>query len=369
MRAATLTAVGAPGLGGLLAGEMAELGLISPRLARAEEMSSGRVEFVGGAAAMMRANFRLRLAERVFERLAEFRAASAPELARGLSRVDWKRVLAPGAGLRTRLRARGTPLNCERAVAALVARAAGARPTAEPGAALVGVDIDGERARVEFDTSGEPLHRRGYRLATAKAPLKETLAAALLAAAGWDGRAALFDPMCGSGTIAIEAALRASGIAPGARRRFAFEARPDLDAAAWSRERARAEPCARPFPRLVAADRDAGAVAAARANAERAGVGGRIEFSVRALSEAPAIAGPGLLAVNPPYGERVGAGRDLRALYARLGEVARGLGEGWGAALVCADPALARAAGLPFGPGLPTLNGGISVRIFAARAA
>ncbi|MDE2490123.1 MAG: class I SAM-dependent RNA methyltransferase, partial [Elusimicrobia bacterium] len=124
---------------------------------------------------------------------------------------------------------------------------------------------------------------------------------------------------------------------------------------------------AAPFPRILASDRDEGAVAAARANAERAGVAERIEFSRRALSDAAAPPGPGWLVTNPPYGVRVSEGKDLRGLFARLGDVARGLGADWTVTMLSASPALARATGLDFDAGLPTLNGGLKVRLVSSR--
>lgn len=363
-----LTAVGAPGLESLLALELTELGLLKPRLFKADPSAGGRVAFDGGAEAMMRANLLLRTADRVLVRLGSFRAEDFSALERGAKSLPWARHLAPGRPLAVRARSRGSKLYHEGAIAERVARAAGARASRDQDAAAAFVDIKEDVATIDVDSSGAPLHRRGWRLATAKAPLKETLAAALLVASRWDGRATVLDPFCGSGTIAVEAALAAMRFASGGARRFAFMDWPGFDAGAWTRVKAaaRATPVT-PFPRILASDRDAGAVEAARANAERAGVADRVEFSVKALSDADAPAGPGVLVTNPPYGVRVSEGKDLRALYARLGDVARRLGPEWTTTMLSADAALARATGLPFDAGLSTLNGGLKVRIVSAR--
>ena len=153
-----------------------------------------------------------------------------------------------------------------------------------------------DECTVSADASGELLHRRGYRLATAKAPLRETLAAAMLVGTGWDGSAPLIDPMCGSGTIPIEAALLARRMPPGMTRRFAFMRWPGHDRAAWERlvEQARERALPRAPAPILGSDRDAGAVAASVANAERAGVAGDVEWRRAAISAIDAAAGAGL---------------------------------------------------------------------------
>ena len=215
---------------------------------------------------------------------------------------------------------------------------------------LITVRLFRDHCTVSVDSSGDLLHRRGYRLATAKAPLRETLGAAMLLAAGWDGTAPLLDPMCGSGTIPIEAALLARRIAPGLHRRFAFEDWPGFDAEAWQRLREKAVDQVRPAAPvpILGSDRDEGAVAAAVANAERAGVARDIEFQRAAIS-----------AIDPPGGQPVGWSRTRRTgfasasgsssanLYAQLGNVARRRCPGGG--LRCSRPTGAGAADrLPF---------------------
>jgi len=219
---------------------------------------------------------------------------------------------------------------------------------------------------VSADSSGALLHRRGYRQATAKAPLRETLAAALLAASGWDGQAPLVDPFCGSGTIPIEAALLARGRAPGGARTFAAERWPGVSAGVGNRIRAELAERARtgPIGPVSGSDRDAGAIAAAVTNAERAGVSGDVSLAVRSLSAADFPAGGrGWVVTNPPYGVRGGDAGRVRDLWAQLGHVLRARAHGWRVALLSPDPALERQLRLPLSVAAQTSNGGIPVRM------
>jgi putative N6-adenine-specific DNA methylase len=239
-------------------------------------------------------------------------------------------------------------------------------------AQLVIVRLLHDHCTLSVDSSGALLHRRGYRLQTAKAPMRETLAAALLAASGWPGDAPLLDPMCGAGTIAIEGAMLARRMAPGARREFAFMHWPNFDAALWKRmlEKAQDRVLPRATAPIMASDRDAGAIEAARANAERAGVAADIEFTHTALSGiAPPAASRGWLVTNPPYGVRVGDTKALRDLYAQLGNVARRSCPDWTIAMLSASAELERQVKVPFTVAIKTRNGGVPVRIVTARVA
>ncbi|NNF37879.1 MAG: hypothetical protein HKN71_04380, partial [Gemmatimonadetes bacterium] len=198
---------------------------------------------------------------------------------------------------------------------------------------------------IRANSSGEHLHRRGYRQAIAKAPLRETLAAGVLRLVEWTPERPLVDPLCGSGTFVIEAALRACRRAPGENRHFGFERWPGADPDLLRRLRAEALARLRPPPApLEGSDRDEGAVGAATANAERAGVAGAVRFERRAISAAtpPDQAAAGLLLTNPPWGRRVGEERRLRDLYARLGRLPRTTFAGWDLAFLCPSERLAR---------------------------
>jgi putative N6-adenine-specific DNA methylase len=224
------------------------------------------------------------------------------------------------------------------------------------------VRLDHDTVTISADSSGALLHRRGYRQAIAKAPLRETLAAAMLLASGWSAERPLIDPMCGSGTIPIEAALLARRIAPGIGRSFAFERWAAFDEGRWGRirERALAEALPSAPQPIVAADRDAGAIAACASNAARAGVTEDVEAVQRPLSATvPAGEIPGWVITNPPYGMRIGT--DVRNLYARLGQLLRTSLAGWELGVLTASTALERQIGVPLERAFEASNGGIKV--------
>ncbi|MCS6910799.1 MAG: methyltransferase, partial [Anaerolineales bacterium] len=237
-----------------------------------------------------------------------------------------------------------------------------------PAAQLIVIRLVHDVCTISLDSSGELLHRRGYRLATAKAPLRETLAAGVLLASGWTPDRPLLDPFCGSGTLPIEAALLALAIAPGYARDFAFRYWPGYDAALFDSLRAQSHAPAPVALRISGSDRDAGAIEAARANAERAGVAASVEFVQRSVSAITPPADSGWVVTNPPYGLRVSQNRDLRDLYAAFGKVLRERFRGWQVAFLCPDAALARHTGLAFsGPPLSFVHGGLTVKLWRGR--
>lgn len=374
----------APGLEPVL---LAELRALRVAGARAEE---GGVAFGGGDRALYAANLHLRTASRVLVRVATFHADSFAELERRAAKVEWERWVGPGMPVDFRVTCRKSRLYHSDAVAERLVRAVAKRVGGEVALAPAGGAEDeddegaagGARQRfvvrlvrdelaLSVDASGALLHRRGYRQAVAKAPLRETLAAAMLLGSGWTPDRPLLDPMCGAGTIAIEAAMIARGIAPGLARAahadgFAFMRWPGFDAALWERLTSEARAAVRTSvadaPPIVASDRDAGAIEAARANADRAGVADAIDFAVRALSAVPPLPPGGWLVTNPPYGARVGERGPLRALYARLGDVVASL-DGWSLALLSADRTLDGQLRLPLAEKWASTNGGIPVRL------
>ena len=366
-------AVTHPGVEPITAGELARLGL----LPGASE--PGGVAFATDARGLATANIHLRTAARVLVRLAEFKAVSFADLERHGRRVPWGACITAGSAVRFRVTSRKSRLYHQGGIAERLARAvtasvpharfaAGGADDAEPDEQLFVIRLFRDRCTVSADSSGPLLHRRGYRLAGSKAPLRETLAAAMLLAIDWDGSRPLVDPLCGSGTIPIEAALIARNIAPGAARTFAGERWPGLAGAGWSELRAAARAGVRPAAVAIAgSDRDAGAVAAALQNADRAGVAGDVRFERHALSAAvPPAAADGWIVTNPPYGARVGDRLALRDLYARLGQLIRGPFAGWRLALLVAAPELAAQLGMPLEDRFVTSNGGIRVRLAAS---
>jgi putative N6-adenine-specific DNA methylase len=379
-------AVTAPGLEHLAAAELATLG------AAIGASEPGGVAFDAAPGILYAANLRIRTAGRIIVRIAHFHAASFAELEREAHRIAWTRWVPVGGAVHFRITSRKSRLYHQDAVAERLERAVlralpGVRPMRAPSdadaldddvASLPGVQrflvrIVDDELTLSVDSSGALLHRRGYRQASAKAPLRETLAAALLLALEWDGSVPLVDPLCGSGTIAIEAALLARRIPPGWHRRFAFERWPEFKASAWEYVRGEAgkEILERAPTPILAADRDAGAIEATHANAERAGVRGDLTTRCAALSTTladPALAAglPGLVVTNPPFGVRVGDRGRLRDLYASLGHAMRGPVAGWALGFVTSDPVLAAATGLPLRTLIETTTGGLRIRLYAS---
>ena len=376
-------AVAAPGFAPLIAAECVALGL-TPR-----EVTPAGVALDLTLHELFTLNCWTRLASRVLVRLASFEARDFATLEKAAARVAWGRVVPPGASVRLRVTCKKSRLYHSDAVAERVGRGIVGAVTGvrvverarddedddehEVPTQLIVVRFEHDRCTISADSSGPLLHRRGWRLAVAKAPLRETLAAGMLAALPWHGDVPLVDPFCGSGTIGIEAALRARDIAPGLSRSYALEQWPDAPVAAYAavRDAARARVKPRVGVPIVLRDRDAGAIEAARANAARAGVLDDLMFEQGALSDTDlALVGDrGVLLTNPPYGQRVSGGADLRGLYARLGDVLRAGGRGWRLAmLVPPDRALAGQLRLQLETALRTANGGLPVELLATVA-
>jgi putative N6-adenine-specific DNA methylase len=367
--------VTAPGLEALARAELAALG-ITPT---GEE--PGAVSATMPRRDLFRANLHLRTASRVVVRLAHFKALTFADVEKHGRKVVWEKIVRSGQRVRFRVTCRKSRLYHSGAVAqrlmdALLLKVPGVIPaggTADDeteGAAeqLFVVRLFRDQLVLSADSSGELLHRRGYRQATAKAPLRETLAAAMVMGAGWTGTTPLIDPMCGAGTIAIEAAMIARRIAPGLHRKFAFEHWPGFDAALWKevRDEAKAAVLKTAAVPILASDRDPGAVEAAIANAARAGVTADIQISQAALSAVAPPKGPGLVVLNPPYGIRVGDKKPLRNLFAQLGNVLRAGAGGWRLGMLSADHDLDRQVQLKFHEQWKSTNGGIPVRFITA---
>jgi len=347
--------------------------------ARVEE---GGAAFQGKTEALGRANLWLRTASRVIVRIASFRAQAFHELERLARAVAWERFIAAGALVRFRVTSRKSRLYHTGAIEQRFAEAIEHRlgkasdvsklaadeetGTQDADAQLFVIRVVHDVFTVSIDSSGALLHQRGYRQAVAKAPMRETLAAAMLLASGWDGRAPLIDPMCGSGTIPIEAALIARRIAPGLERTFAFVRWPEVDEARWTllRDNARGLALPRASTLIRGSDRDAGAIDAARANAQRAGVDGDLGLEVQPLSAMRCTAAVGgSVVTNPPYGVRVGEAAALRDLYARLGQIIRSRCPDWRLVILSANARLEAQLRLSLSELVRTRNGGIPVRI------
>jgi putative N6-adenine-specific DNA methylase len=227
------------------------------------------------------------------------------------------------------------------------------------------VRIEDDLAVISLDTTGESLHKRGFKEAVNRAPMRETLASLFLRRCGYDGQEPVLDPMCGSGTFVIEAAEMAAGLKPGREREFAFERLRSFDRLAWAAMRGEGTAKAVPF-RFYGSDRDAGAIRMSLENAERAGVAGLTQFEQIEIEDLVAPEGPkGLVIVNPPYGARLKNKAPLAGLYRTLGSRLKAQFSGWRVGIIATDGNLARATGLPFlEPDPPVLHGGLRVTLF-----
>jgi putative N6-adenine-specific DNA methylase len=340
----------------------------------------GGVRFRGDLAAGVRANWRLRVANRVLAELGSWPAPDDERLYQGAldlvaGEADDPRGLgelfAPSRSFAVSATSSRSALRDTRWIALRVKdglvdgqrRRYGRRADVERDRPDVAyrLRLAEDRATLLVDTSGDPLDRRGYRVATTAAPVREQLAAAALAAAGWDGRGPVVDPMCGSGTFLAEAGAVALGLAPNRlRARWGFERlpgyRPELLA------RARAEPFAAPDPavRLLGADRDPSALAAARRNLAAAGLAGHAALVAADAFELDPPATPGLVVVNPPHGERLAGGE---ATERRLGDLLKRRYRGWKAVVLAGGATLGKSIGLRPTRRWPVWNGPLEARL------
>lgn len=328
----------------------------------------GGVETRGPWPEVWRANLMLRCATRVLVRIGEFRAMHLAQLDKRARKFPWAEVLRPDQPVRVEATSRKSRIYHAGAAAQRIERAITEElgvPLADDAAIVVKLRIEDDLAVISLDSSGESLHKRGHKEAVAKAPMRETMAAAFLRECGYDGTGTVFDPMCGSGTFVIEAAEIAAGLYPGRSRRFAFEDFASFDPDIWARMKAASAP-RDPGRRFFGADRDAGAIRMSSANAARAGVDAWCDFAQGAIADAmPPEGPPGLVIINPPYGTRVGNKGPLFGLHAAMGEVLRSRFGGWRLGIVTSEPALVKATGLKFAaPGPIVAHGGLKVRLY-----
>lgn len=337
---------------------------------RAARMVPGGVSVRGSWRDAWRANLELRGAGRVVVSLAAFHADHLNVLAERARRMAWRAILRPDVPVAVEATCRRSRIYHSGAAAERVGDAIGAKVGAvisDTADVVVRVRLEDDQCTIGIDTSGGLLHKRGHKAAVARAPIRETMAAMLLRACGFEGREPVVDPMCGSGTFVIEAGEMSLGLLPGRSRRFAFEHLAGFDQTAWDEMRSRAPTRALPEGvRLSGSDRDAGAVEMSRANAALAGVGAVTDFNRMTISEVvPPSGPPGLVIVNPPYGGRIGDGRELRALYAALGRTLSTRFQGWRVGLVTNEARLAGATGLKWAaPSDPIAHGGLKVRLY-----
>ncbi len=324
----------------------------------------------------LRLNLLLRTGHRVLFLIREFAARDAEALYRSVSEIAWEEYIAEDGYVcvtssvdNPSIRdSRYANVKCKDAIVDRIKEKCGQRPDSGPDQDRVVVNLywkDGSCA-LYFDTSGEPLSRRGYRKIPMTAPMQETLAAAVIRATGWNGRSHFINPMCGSGTLAIEAALaglnRAAGIL---RDNFGFMHLKGFKESLWNELRAKAQKEAKKTLdcRIIATDIRREAVEAAKKNAAAAGVEHLIEFAVCDYSGTTVPDGGGLVILNPEYGERMGKIKELDSVYKGIGDYFKQKCRGYTGYLFTGNPDLAKKVGLRAKRRIQFFNSGIECRL------
>lgn len=318
-----------------------------------------------------------RLASRILWRVAGGRYRTEQDVHALAKAVDWTKHFRADRTLRVDVAATRSPLRSlefatltiKDAVVDRFRAAGGTRPSIDKRAPDVRVHayLSGDEATLYVDTSGEPLFKRGWRRDAEEAPLRENLAAGLVQLSGWEPGVPLLDPMCGSGTIAIEAAMIAANRAPGLARTFGFQKLAWYDGPTWQRIRQKAldRVASHPStPRLFASDNAAPAIAKAAANARAAKIAEWITFERADILARAAPAASGVLIANPPYGVRLADQERLAAFYPALGDALKQRFAGWTAWLFTGDLRLAKLIGLKVARRIPLYNGAIECRLY-----
>ncbi|MBB5192494.1 putative N6-adenine-specific DNA methylase [Silvimonas terrae] len=358
------------GLERSLADELEQLG------AQAVLAGEGGVAFEGHVDLMYKVNLHSRFASRVLLRLDERAYRNEADLYRLATRIDWPSLFDVARTIKVNVTAQHSSLRSIDFVALKIKDAIcdvfrtinDERPSVDTHDPDIRIQVflTDRLATLYIDTSGEPLFKRGYRQESVEAPLRENLAAGLLALAGWRGDTAVFDPMCGSGTFLIEAAQMALNLAPGRLRQFGFEKLFSFDPQVWGQCKAQAEEAARTelaFP-IVGSDRDVHAVDAAMRNIEAAGLTGKIKVQVGDVLLAQAPATEGLLISNPPYGVRLEEQEQLAVFYPQLGDALKQRFTGWNTYLLTADLRLPKLIRLNATKRIPVYNGALDCRLY-----
>ncbi|HWA38970.1 MAG TPA: THUMP domain-containing protein [Burkholderiales bacterium] len=321
-----------------------------------------------------RVNLWSRIASRVLWRVSEFQYANEHDVYAAAKAVDWTRYFAVERSIRVNVTAQKSPLKSlefatlriKDAVCDRFRDALGKRPDVDRVAPDVRVHafLEEKKGTLYLDTSGEPLFKRGWRADQGEAPLRENLAAGIIMLTGWQPGEPLLDPMCGGGTLLIEAAAMARGRAPGAKRTFGFEKLKSFQASAW--ERIKTETRAEPAKdlQLFGSDNDPEALKAARRNLAEAGVERWVQLEQSDLLERAAPAPGGVMVANPPYGERMGSPEALAAFYPKLGDALKKRFAGWRCYFFTADMRMPKLIRLQPSKRTPLWNGAIECRLY-----
>jgi putative N6-adenine-specific DNA methylase len=335
----------------------------------------GGVSFSGDRKILYRSLLQLRTASRLLVQLAQFSCSSPEELYDGIRALAWEEILNPEMTISVDCSLRDSAithshfaaLKTKDAIVDLLRDKTGRRPDVDTKSPdlRINLHILKNQATVSLDASGEPLDRRGWRLDRNDAPLRETLAAAIMMHTGWDGAVPLMDPMCGSGTLLLEGAAIATGNPAGGGRQFGIMRWPDFDKRLW--EQVLREEKAKVVESLsvpvLGYDKDPKAIIACRENARRAGLSYTVAFDRKPFEEIEPSGHQGILVMNPPYGLRMGDKTELEHLYKKIGEVFKKRFSGWTAYLLAGDLELARLVGLKPSRRFVLFNGPLECRL------
>jgi putative N6-adenine-specific DNA methylase len=331
------------------------------------------VHFVGDSPLLYRVNLWARTIFRVLVTLCEFPCPDGERLYQEVQKINWEQYIQPHNTLAVNATGGNRQLNHTHFTALQVKNAIVDQQRHQFGQRSsidiqnpdlqINVHIYQDRCTLSLDSSGTSLHRRGYRPAMGLAPLKETLAAALLHMAEWEPTLPFLDPLCGSGTLPLEASLKALNIAPGLfRQQFAFEKWRDFDKELWEQLLEEAENSKLPNLKALIAgsDRNPDILKQARLNAEQCRVADKVTFTQTELSHLEAPADCGVIICNPPYGERLGEAKELGDFYKLLGDVFKQRFKGWTAFVLTGNKELAKRVGLKPSRRIPVYNGSIA---------
>lgn len=360
------------GLEALLAGELAALG------AREARAVPGGVAFSGAWHDCYAANLRSRLASRILWRVGAFEYRNEGDLYQATRDIDWKKHFDVENTIRVAVSAQKSPLKSldfatlrvKDAVCDRFRDETGRRPSVERTAPDVRIHVFLEEGRglLYLDTSGEPLFKRGGRAGRIDAPLRENLAAGLVMLSGWKPEEPLLDPMCGGGTILVEAAAMARGRAPGANRRFGFEKLKAFDVSAWQKTKKEAQSANPPKNlRLFGSDNDPRVLNEAKRNLAAAGVERWVKLERADVLERAAPAAAGVMIANPPYGERMGSAEELARFYPKLGDALKKGFAGWRCHFFTADLRMAKLIRLEPARRTVLWNGALECRLYEFR--
>ena len=358
------------GLEALLSDELSALG------AQNVKPTDGGVGFAGDLLLAYRANLESRIATRILMQVAHGRYQSEEDLYKAAYALPWVDWFEVGRTFMVKVTAVKCPLKSLEFVTLRIKDAVcdrfrvlkGSRPdidTRQPDVRIHAF-LTADEYRLYLDTSGNALYQRGLRRLSVEAPLRENLAAGILKLTGWQPGTPLYDPMCGSGTFLLEAAMMALDIAPGSGRSFGFEKLNNFDANAWNTMRQQALARAKPieFQHIYGSDADLRAVRVSKQNLEQADLLEAVWLTQKDITQVEAPADHGVLLANPPYGVRIGEEEELAALYPKIGETLKKKFAGWNAYFLTSDLRLPKLMRLAPSKKTPLFNGPLECRLF-----